>query len=89
MKVYGVDIPANRGLTNIDIVYYMQKLKTPHFRGVCMRDTLPTTPLPIECGVMNLDTSQQAGSHWVCFVKNGDVRIYFDSFGQITPMEIN
>ena len=37
---------------------------------------------------MNLNTSDQNGSHWVCFVGNNKDRIYFDSFGQITPLEL-
>ena len=36
----------------------------------------------------NFNTSQQPGSHWVCYYKDGERRIYFDSFGQITPIEI-
>ena len=41
-----------------------------------------------ECGIVNLNTSGQRGSHWVCYHKNGLNRIYFDSYGQITPIEI-
>ena len=37
---------------------------------------------------MNLNKSNQIGSHWVCFVKDKKDRIYFDSFGQITPIEM-
>ncbi len=33
--------------------------------------------------------SSQSGSHWVAwFIKNGSNRIYFDSFGCITPDEL-
>ena len=45
-------------------------------------------PRKIECAIVNLNTSHQSGSHWVCYYKNGATRIYFDSFGQITPLEI-
>ena len=40
------------------------------------------------CGIVNLNTSSQSGSHWVCYYRNKSTRIYFDSFGQITPVEI-
>ena len=38
--------------------------------------------------IVNLCTTDEAGSHWVGYFKNGKKRIYFDSFGQITPIEI-
>ena len=38
---------------------------------------------------MNFNTSEQAGSHWVCYFKDGmNERIYFDSFGQVTLNEL-
>ena len=53
-----------------------------------MRDTLPKKSKGKECGIVNLNTFKQPGSHWVCYYKDGTDRIYFDSFGQITPIEI-
>ena len=53
-----------------------------------MRDTLPLYAFKAECGIVNLNTSNQAGSHWVCYYRNKTDRIYFDSHGQITPVEI-
>ena len=88
MKVYELDIPFNKGLTNLDIISYINQLKVPNFRGVFMRDVLPTNPKALECGIMNFNTHDQKGSHWVCYVKNKKTRIYFDSFGQITPIEM-
>ena len=44
MKVYGIGIPSDKGLTNVDIESYVKKLKISNFRGVFMRDTLPTNP---------------------------------------------
>ena len=37
---------------------------------------------------MNLCTAEGPGTHWVAYFKNGKKRVYFDSFGQITPIEI-
>ena len=88
MKVFELDIPADQGLTNFDLISYIEKLKVPYFRGVFMRDELPSRKHTIECGIMNLNKSNQIGSHWVCFVRGKKDRIYFDSFGQITPIEI-
>ena len=87
MDVFGLFI-SNKALTNYDLLEYATRLNIPHFRGVFMRDTLPQRPHKIECGIVNLNTSAEKGSHWVCYYKNGKKRIYFDSFGQITPLEI-
>ena len=88
MKVYEVDIPNEKVLTNFDILKYVEILKIPKFRGVFMRDELPGKIKSEECGIMNLNTHEQIGSHWVCYVKTIHTRIYFDSYGQITPLEI-
>ena len=89
MKVFGLNISSAKGLTNIELEVYARKLGIEKFRGVFMRDTLPHTPYNQECGIVNLNTAREAGSHWVCYFKDGmKTRIYFDSFGQITPVEI-
>ena len=88
MRVYELDIPSDKALTNFDILNYVSLLKIPHFRGVFMRDELPKEVESTECGVMNFNTHDQSGSHWVCYMKKGKTRIYFDSFGQITPLEL-
>ena len=51
-----------------------------------MRDTLPQYQFNIESGIVNLNTSDQSGSHWICYYRNGSDRIYFDSYGQVTPV---
>ena len=76
-------------LTNFDILHYVKVVGLPHFRGIYMRDTLPATgSRDKECGVMNFNLSTESGSHWVCYFRDGQRRIYFDSFGQITPIEM-
>ena len=71
MKVYGLHISDNRDLTNIDLYSYVRELKIDHFRGLFIRDTLPRKPHQTECGIINFNTSEQAGSHWVCYFKDG------------------
>jgi hypothetical protein len=88
MEIYGLHIPDTKGLTNVDLKLYAAKLGIKKFRGVFMRDTLPSKSHNRECGIVNLNTSTEAGSHWVCYYKNRKERIYFDSFGQVTPIEI-
>ena len=87
MEVFGEYIP-NKTLTNFDLAEYIEKLSIQNCRGIFMRNELPKTPKRIECGIVNLNRTDEPGSHWVCYHKNGTKRIYFDSFGQITPIEI-
>jgi len=41
-----------------------------------------------ECLVLNIDHSDNDGTHWTClFIKNGEL-YYFDSFGFTPPLEV-
>lgn len=77
-----------RPLTNFDLIEYADQLKVQSFRGVFMRDKLPKRILLHEVGIVNLDSSHNKGSHWVCYSKRDDVIHYFDSFGLDPPEEI-
>ena len=88
MRVFSLQIP-DKPLTNFELSAYDQELEISHLRGVFMRDTLPKQiPHSVECGIVNLYMSSKSGSHWVCYYRNKSDRIYFDSFGQITPVEV-
>lgn len=52
-----------------------------------MRDQLPKKVWLKECSIINLDSSTNAGTHWVCYVKNGNNVLYYDSFGDMTSPE--
>ena len=88
MRVFELNLDADEGLTNIDIFKYIDVLKVPKFRGVFMRDELPKRVNPVECGIVNLSAHEQLGTHWVCYGKIHNTRIYFDSFGRKVPLEI-
>ena len=88
MKVFELNLDADEGLTNIDLLRYIDELKVPKFRGVFMRDELPEKPNPVECGIVNLSTHEQMGTHWVCYARIQNTRMYFDSVGRKTPLEI-
>lgn len=60
-------------------------LKIPHFIGVFSRDKLPVYSKQIECAVVNLDSENNTGTHWVAYKKNGKNINYFDSFGNLPP----
>ncbi|KAE9521596.1 hypothetical protein AGLY_018007, partial [Aphis glycines] len=53
--------------------------------GCFMKDKLPLKPWKNECGILNLNNSEQSGSHWVAWVKNDKKKIYFDSYGDCNP----
>ena len=87
MHIFNFSIPGIP-LTNIELSTYAREVEIPHFRGVFMRVTLLQYPFSIECGIVNLNKSDQSGNHWVCYYRNGSARFYLDSYGQITPVEI-
>jgi hypothetical protein len=73
-------------LTNYDLIYLAKKHKIPNFRGVFMRDKLPSRgPKSREAAILNLDSSRGSGTHWVCYKKNGEFVRFFDSTGSSGP----
>ena len=87
LDIFDVLIPR-KTLTNIDIDEYVKVLNIPNYRGTFMLDELPKKIKNIECGIVNFNFSYQSGTHWVCYYKNKEERLYFDSFGLITPIQI-
>ena len=79
------NLPA---LTNHEIINLVKILNIQHFRGVFMRNTLPNVPNVQEVGIVNLDSSNGVGTHWVCYSKKNEECYYFDSFGLDPPKEI-
>ena len=88
MKVFGLKLLADRALSNIELLQYIRMLKVPKFRDVFHIDELPKKVNVVECGIANLSTHEKMGTHWVCYVKIHKTRIFFDSFGRKTPIQI-
>lgn len=78
-------LPADRALSNHDLIKYAKLMHIPHFRGVYMRDTLPQKPRKNECCIINHDSVQSSGTHWTALAKINDKAWYFDSFGNLLP----
>ena len=76
------------GLSNFDIQKIAKHLEIPNFKGVFTRDQLPEKIENRESGIVNFNTSKEPGSHWVAYFRDGSKKIYFDSFGQVIPTEI-
>jgi len=75
--------------SNVNIEKYVKILKIKHFRGCYMRDELKDLKLKnTECGVLNLNLSNESGSHWTCWFKVKNKKYYFNSFGLQPPQEL-
>ena len=75
-------------LTNFQILDICKQLSISNFKGVYMRDEIKGRPEKDECFIMNIDHSNNPGTHWTSlFVKRGVCR-YFDSYGFPPPVEI-
>ena len=73
-------------LSNFDLEEVAKDL--PYWRGIFSRDTLPKNPGVRECGILNLDTADGKGTHWVAWYKNKNTKYYFDSYGLQPPNEM-
>jgi len=60
-------------------------IKIPHFVGVFTRDRLPVRCKRVESAIVNLDTENGVGTHWVAYKKIGNKIEYYDSFGNLPP----
>lgn len=68
------------------MIHFANLLKIPDFRGVFMRNALPSTkPFINESAILNLSAKSGGGTHWTCYRKNGQKVWYFDSFGNVKP----
>ena len=77
-------LPA-RALSNFELEDAARLLEIPYFRGVFMRNALPSQPRPNESAIVNLDDKNGPGTHWVAYKKRGRFVNYFDSYGNLQP----
>jgi hypothetical protein len=81
-------IPEN-ALSNVEIEKYAKLLKIKNFRGCYMRNELAILKYNnVECGVLNLNLSNEPGSHWTSWFKVNNKKYYFNSFGLPPPREL-
>lgn len=78
-------IVLDKALSNIELLRYASCLHIPFFRGVFMKDKLPSSIRKNEAAIVNLDNSTGSGTHWVCYKKLGESVYYYDSFGNLPP----
>ena len=83
-------INTNNELSNFDIIKIIEDMKLTHvFGGVYSKDQLPTLQRN-KFYIINLESSDAGrGSHWTVFFYNKPLTsIYYDSFGFISPLEV-
>ena len=59
----------NKPLSNLEIIDAAKMLSLNGFIGVFLRDTLPKKAKLNECGILNIDSSTGADTHWVMWFK--------------------
>lgn len=75
-------------LSNVDIEDACKKFKIPLHKIVC-KDKLRNTKPELGNYIINMANSTDgSGTHWVCLVVRKKEAMYFDSFGEIYPIEI-
>jgi hypothetical protein len=82
--------PKIKPLTNVDTSISNMLKDIPHFRGVYTRDMLPKRIFKRECGVINSDTINGIGTHWICYYNNPRSKYidFLDSLGLSPAQEI-
>ena len=76
---------VNKPLSNVDLTKWIRYLRIQNFKGIYSRDeTIPKNHSPC---IINLDSLENAGTHWVCCAPSHDNKFiwYFDSFGMGYP----
>ena len=81
---------VNKPLSNFDLEKWIDDLRIRYLGSIYSRDRLPDQIKKKECGIINLDSIEGEGTHWVCY-RNIDKQMveYFDPFGLIMPHEIH
>ena len=75
--------------TDTELIKMIKNLGIKNFRGCFMRNELLTEPKEIECGILNFQSNIEGnGIHWICWFKNKEMKIFFDSFGTNPPDEL-
>ena len=75
--------------TDTELSKMVKDLNIKNYRGCYMSNELPPFPEENECGIINSQSSDDGnGKHWFCWYKNGDIKIFFDSFGTSPSLEL-
>ena len=79
-------VVKNEPTSNVELESIMNKYYI-QCNGIFMKDELHD--LEIGNYIINLNSSYERGSHWVCLICTAKEHIYFDSFGAPPPQDIH
>lgn len=75
--------------TNFELEELAKKLKIRNFKGCFMKDQLiDLRPQLHEYLIVNLQNSDQSGSHWAAVIRDEEEKYYYSSFGDDPPLEV-
>src|SRR5207244_2885540 len=75
-------------LNSEEVNNYGKKLNMNFYKPHCMLDELVGKAESRESRVVNLDKSSGPGTHYVCYYRFGNNKIFYDSFGLTLPIKI-
>ena len=79
-------IVKSKPLSNIEIISICKQYVLG-LTECCMKNELHTIKVNGHY-IINLENSNQPGTHWCCLVTEKDCCFYFDSFGCLPPQEV-
>ena len=77
-----------RTMYGAELYDIVEKLKIPNFRGVLCSDEIPKRSRKRECGIVNFQSHNLPGSHWVAYWRDGSNICYYDSYGGLPPPDL-
>lgn len=79
-----LELKLGKGATNnVQLSKIGKQLIGNEFVGVYPQDSVPFLRLPSKCYfIINVDTKDKLGSHWIGIIKSGITYYIYDSFGR-------
>ena len=74
-------------LSDVDIRVLSKKFNI-NLIDVCFKSALDNMKIISGSYVINMDSDDNQGSHWIALYVHGKIAIYYDSFGEETPIPI-
>ncbi|XP_065654868.1 uncharacterized protein LOC136081480 [Hydra vulgaris] len=85
-KVHGEEKKKCKGVKKNVVKKYITH---EDYKGVFVRDELPKNTQRKECEILNTGDSSTRGFHWICWYKDGDKKLSFDSYGLPPPVGVD
>lgn len=73
-------------ISNLELINLFKKYKMP-LNQICSKDQLLGYPKNGNY-IINLADEHKPGTHWTCFIVRNNQCMYFDSYGEIYPIDV-